>query len=195
MRFGVLAYIGLFLVMVTSLEQLISNNKRFSLIALAVQYLGVFLLVIQSWSLSLSAIKLIAGWMATAVLSATLFSSDVPDEPSAQDQGRVFRILIGGLIWVLAFTITPSISLWLPLPSAILWSGFILIGMGFLQMGMNPKASKIIIGLLTTLSGFEVLYAAVENSTLVAGILALITLGIALIGAYLILAPYLKARE
>lgn len=195
MRFEFFGYFGLFLLMVASLEQLITDNKRISLIALGVQYLGVFLLVIQSWSLTLASIKLIAGWMATAVLTATLFSSDIPDEPATQNQGRVFRILIGVLIWVLAFSIAPGINQWLPLPSVILWSGFILIGLGFLQMGMNKKGSKIVIGLLTTLSGFEILYAAVENSTLVAGILAVITMGIALVGGYLILAPYLKERE
>lgn len=192
MKFGLLAYIGLFLLMVASLEQLITESKRFSMIALGVQYLGMFLIIIQAWSLSLSAIKLIAGWMATAILSATLFSSDVPDEPPSQFQGRVFRILIGVFIWIIAFTIAPGIRNWLPLPNVILWSGFILLGVGLLQMGINQKASRIVIGLLTTLSGFEILYAAVENSVLVAGLLALITLGIALIGGYLTLAPYLK---
>jgi hypothetical protein len=195
MKFGLLAYIGLFLLMATSLEQLITENKRASMIALGIQYLAMFLIVIQAWSLSLSAIKLIAGWMATAVLSATQFSADVPEDPPSQNQGRVFRILTGVLIWILVFTITPSISNWLPLPSVILWSGFILIGVGFLQMGMSLKAPRIIIGLLTTLSGFEVLYSAVENSVLVAGFLALITLGVSLIGGYLILAPYLKGLE
>lgn len=195
MKFGLLAYIGLFLLMVTSLEQLITENKRFSMIILGVQYLGMFLIIIQAWSLSLSTIKLIAGWMATAILSATLFSSDVPDEPPSQYQGRVFRILIGVFIWIIAFTIAPGIRNWLPLPNVILWSGFILLGIGFLQMGINQKASRIVIGLLTTLSGFEILYAAVENSVLVAGFLALITLGIALIGGYLTLAPYLKEPE
>lgn len=195
MKFGLLAYIGLFLLMVTSLEQLITESKRFSMITLGVQYLGMFLIVIQAWSLSLSAIKLIAGWMATAILSATLFSSDIPDEPPSQYQGRVFRILIGVFIWIIAFTIAPGIRNWLPLPNVILWSGFILLGVGFLQMGINQKASRIVVGLLTTLSGFEILYAAVENSVLVAGFLALITLGIALVGGYLILAPYLKETK
>lgn len=40
-------------------------------------------------------------------------------------------------------------------------------------------------GLLTTISGFELMYAAVENSVLVAGLLAVVTLGLALVGAYL----------
>ena len=35
---------------------------------------------------------------------------------------------------------------------------------------------------MTTMAGFEVLYAGVESSVLVAGLLSIITLGIALVG-------------
>jgi hypothetical protein len=45
-----------------------------------------------------------------------------------------------------------------------------------------------LLGLLTVLSGFEIVYSAVETSTLVAGLLAGVTLGIAVVGAYLITA-------
>ena len=45
------------------------------------------------------------------------------------------------------------------------------------------------------LSGFEILYAAVELSTLVAGLQALITLGIAMTGAYLMSAPSMEPEE
>ena len=52
------------------------------------------------------------------------------------------------------------------------------------------------IGLLTFLSGFEILYAALENSVLVAGLLAAINLGLALVGAYLASAPaWSRIRE
>jgi hypothetical protein len=49
-----------------------------------------------------------------------------------------------------------------------------------------------VLGLLTVLSGFEILYAAVETATLVAGLLAAINLGLALVGAYLLAAPSLE---
>jgi hypothetical protein len=39
---------------------------------------------------------------------------------------------------------------------------------------------------LTVLSGFEVLYAAVENSILVAALLAAVNLCLALVGSYLL---------
>ena len=70
----------------------------------------------------------------------------------------------------------------------------ILLGMGLLQLGMSDQPLRIIVGLLTLLSGFEVLYAAIENSVLVAGLLAVVTLGIASVGAYLIVVPTMEEQ-
>jgi hypothetical protein len=41
-----------------------------------------------------------------------------------------------------------------------------------------------VIGLLTVLAGFEILYAAVESSILVTALLAVVNLGLALAGAF-----------
>jgi hypothetical protein len=54
---------------------------------------------------------------------------------------------------------------------------------------------RVTIGLLTALSGFEIIYAAIETSTLVTGLLAGVNLGLALAGAYLIIAPTMEAAE
>jgi hypothetical protein len=43
-----------------------------------------------------------------------------------------------------------------------------------------------VLGLLTILSGFEVFYSAVEGSILVAGMLSVVTLGLGLVGAFLL---------
>ena len=42
----------------------------------------------------------------------------------------------------------------------------------------------MIISLLTLIAGFEIIYAAVENSILVAGLLSLTNLGLGLVGAW-----------
>ena len=46
--------------------------------------------------------------------------------------------------------------------------------------------------LLTALAGFEIIYAAIETSVLVTGLLAGINLGLALVGAYLIISPTME---
>jgi hypothetical protein len=64
-----------------------------------------------------------------------------------------------------------------------------------LQIGFSSSYFRTVIGILTFFSGFEILYAAVEASILVVGLLAVMNLGIALIGTYLILAPGMEPRS
>jgi hypothetical protein len=47
--------------------------------------------------------------------------------------------------------------------------------------------------LLTAFSGFEIIYAVIETSLLVTGLLAVVNLGLALVGAYLLIAPTMEA--
>jgi hypothetical protein len=58
--------------------------------------------------------------------------------------------------------------------------------MGLLHLGLTVHPLRITLGLLITLAGFEILYASLENSILVTGLLAVITLGLALTGSYLV---------
>jgi hypothetical protein len=67
------------------------------------------------------------------------------------------------------------------------------MGLGMLHLGMTIQPFRVILGLLTVLSGFEALYAALESSILVAAMLATVNLGLALVGAYLLTAR--KAEE
>jgi hypothetical protein len=181
-----LAYIGLFLVMITSMELLVGNNLRLDIIALAVQYLAVFFLIIQAWPLGLATVKLITGWMAVAlIVSVQIYRRESMDVIVPQT-GQIFRLLVGVLIWVLIFSVTTSITRWLPVPNIFLWSGMILIGIGMLQLSMSTIPIRNIFGLLTAFSGFEILYAAMENSVLVTSLLAMITIGLAVIAAFYI---------
>jgi hypothetical protein len=90
------------------------------------------------------------------------------------------------LVWILAYTLTPFIVALVPMPFTLGMGAILLIGMGLLHLGMTTRPLRVLIGLLTMLSGFDLLYAAVENSVLVAGLLAVVTLGLALVGAYLL---------
>jgi hypothetical protein len=45
------------------------------------------------------------------------------------------------------------------------------------------------------LSGFEIIYANMESSVLVTGLLAGVNLGLALVGAYLLVAPAMEASN
>ena len=65
---------------------------------------------------------------------------------------------------------------------AVTSGSLLLIGMGLLHLGISAQVLRVTIGLMTVLAGFEILYATVEGSILVSALLAVINLGLALVG-------------
>ncbi len=53
-----------------------------------------------------------------------------------------------------------------------------------MQLGTSGDPYLNIISLLSLLTGFEVIHAALERSTLLTGMLAVVNLGLALVGVY-----------
>lgn len=183
------------LVAVTSVVLLISHNWNRTLIALVFQYIGVFLLVSTSWPITISIVKLVAGWMAAAVLGMVMVSSPeiLRQEEPHWPSGWLFRLLTSGLVFLTVLSIAPRVSEFMPtINQTTIMGGLILISMGFLHLSLTYQPLRTAIGILTFLSGFEIIYAAVETSTLVAGLLAFINMGIALVGAYLLVSPTME---
>ena len=178
------------LMIITSTSLLLTTHWRWCIGALAIQYIGVLILVSQELPLGLAIIKLIAGWMSAAVLGLSqmeLKETAGPTERRASS-GRVFKLLAACMVLLIALSLSSTVSLWLPgLPTYSIQAGLVLIGIALLMLGMTSQPFQVAIGLLTLLSGFETLYAGVAPSILVAGLLAAINLGISLAGSYLIL--------
>lgn len=230
---------ALILVALTSLTLLLSLDWRISLLALTLQYAGIFLLILQNWSFEMAATKLVAGWISAALLGMAVNGlveyqvtglelrddhGSKPDGMPAEHQkppqpdvnevsinldtsfpttfglpgksnlgGRIVGLLTAMLVWLTVYTITPRTMIIFPqLGQVQAWAGLLLVGMGLIQLGFSNQAFRVILGLLTILSGFEIFYASIEDSALVAGLLAGISLGLALIGAYLLLAPTMQ---
>ncbi|NPV85569.1 MAG: hypothetical protein HPY45_06120 [Anaerolineae bacterium] len=182
MVYEVLSVISVIMLLAASLAVLITYNWRVCVLSLAVQYLAAFWLINLDYPLAMAAVKLVVGWMVCAMLGATPVDLKQPDE---QLPGRLFRLLASAMVWILVFSIAPSVLQWVPTGMVILWGGLALIGMGLLQIGMTTFAPRIVVGLLTILSGFEILYSVLESSVLVVGLLAIVNLGMALAGSYL----------
>ncbi len=177
------------LVAATATGLLLARDWRWSLGLLGVQYLGAATLTAQHWPIGMAAAKLVAGWMATAALGMTLTGLAHRGESEGQSwpQGRTFRILMAGMVFILAAVLTPSIQdVIAGVGAPVISASILLLGIGWLQLGSSDQVVRIILGLLTVLSGFEVFYAAVEGSILVVGLLAVVTLGLGLVGAYLL---------
>lgn len=186
MNLGSFSLVAVIVLVITTLFLLLNQNWRWSIIALAVQYLAVFALVLSVWPLGLAAVKLVAGWMTGAVLGYSQPNLELVEDSGTAGTSFIFRFLVSVLVWMLVYTVTPSVVGLLPLPSTLVMGALLLIGMGLVHMGMTTRPLRVLVGLLTILSGFELLYAAVESSVMVAGLLAMVTLGLGLVGAYLL---------
>lgn len=191
-----LAWIVIILVAGTSVGVLLARDWRWLISFLAAQYIGVFILTLQHLPPSMATVKVIAGWMGAAILGMTRSSLDDEEDTSALPHGRLFRLVAAGIVGLVAAASAPAVdAMMADAGTAVAVGSLLLIGMGLLHLGVTDQPMRVTVGLMTVLAGFEVLYAAVENSILVAALLAVINLGLALVGAYLMTASNADEEE
>lgn len=184
-----IVWIAVVILMVSSTGMLLSRDWRISLGLLGLQYVGVLWLVALYWPVSMAAIKLVTGWMVIATLGITQLGSrrGAPLAEEFWSQGQLFRMIASGLILMIVVALTPRAVEIIPgIRLEVISGGLVLIGMGLLHLGISAQPLRIILGLLTVLSGFEIIYAALESSLLVAALLAVVELGLSLTGAYIL---------
>jgi len=185
----IVSWTAVVVLLITSTGLLLYRDWRRGIGFLAAQYAGVFWLVLQHWPIGMAAAKLVGGWMATASITMTLLNLPIIQGPIEKywTQGRAFRLFMVGMAALLATAAAPRVEEILPGTGiTVAVGGILLIAMGLLQLGMTTQVLRVILGLLTTLSGFEILYAAMEGSSLVAALLVVVNLGLGLVGAYLL---------
>ena len=212
-----IAFSGAILIVITASFILIINDWRAIVSLLAVQFLGTFIMIGQEWPLAMSLSHLVAGWIAGAVLGMAMLSlpsqARMTEDTEQVSEGKnryarrfhlssgqapniIFIMLAIFVVSLAVFSQIPQLSIWLPGLSLIhSWGGLILIGLALLHLGFYSEPLRVTVGLLTLFSGFLILYAAVNITTLTAALSATITLGIALSGAYLFLAPHMEPGE
>jgi hypothetical protein len=200
------------IITITSFSLALVRGWRTNIIFLAIQYVGVFILVSGSWSFSMAIIILLAGWIASTVLGMAMVSLREL-QPGLQIRTpltrislqqmlvsflhlfseRAFYLLAGLLILVVIGSQIPLMFVAMPGISAQnAWSGLVLIGFGLLKTGFTDQPFHTTIGILSFLAGFEILYATIQSSLLMAGLLAGVTLALSIIGAYLLLCAELE---
>ena len=186
-----IAWVAVVILLITSAGLLIVRDWRWSMVLLAIQFLGMFVLTLQHWPLGMSSVKLVAGWMSAAILGMTRsgFSSESLEEQGIWQRGRLFRLFAAAIVVLIVAATTPAVDTIMADAGYAVTSGsLLLIGMGLLHLGITSHILRVVISLMTVLAGFEILYSAVEGSILVAALLAAINLGLALVGAFLLTA-------
>ncbi|HEU0293875.1 MAG TPA: hypothetical protein VFR47_14130 [Anaerolineales bacterium] len=187
-----LAWFAVVLLAVTSIGLLLARDWRWLIIFLSTQYFGMLILTLEHWPLGLASVKVVAGWMSAAILGMT--RSGLPREDRAErsnvlPQGRLFRLFAAAMVLLIVSSMTPRVDVIMADAGfAVTTGSLLLVGMGLLHLGVSNHILRVTLGLMTVLSGFEILYATVEGSVLVAGLLAIINLGLAFAGSYLMVA-------
>jgi hypothetical protein len=192
------AWIAVGALVITSVGLMLARDWRWSISLLAVQYLAMFVLVLQHWPLGMASVKVVAGWMSAAILGMTrsgMSTADLTEEEN-WPRGGPFRLFAAGIVALIVTVTTPGVdTIMADAGFAVTAGSLFLIGMGLLQLGITSHILRVTIGLMTVLSGFEILYSAVEGSVLVAALLAVINLGLALVGSYLLIASNSQEQE
>ena len=187
----IFAWIAVGLIMAASAALIVVRDWRWMLGLLAVIYLAAFILTSWHWPLGMAVVKLVTGWMATAALGMTRLGLPQPAEDNKGPillEGSAFRLFGAAVAILIGVSAGPWIEELIPgigLPVVI--GSLVLIGAGLLHLGLTSDILRVVTGLFTVLSGFEILYAAVESSILVAALLAVANLGLALAGSYLLI--------
>ena len=192
MATDIVSWIAVGMILATSATILISRDWRVPLGALAVQYIAAFWLVTRHLPFVMGSAKLITGWMVVAALGMTrlgLTSTEESADETSLLSGRWFRATLIGIVALVSIGATSRIETSIPgLGLQVIAGSLILIGAGVIHLGVTSDVLRVTLGLLTMLTGFEILYAAVESSILVAGLLALTNLGLGIVGSYLLIA-------
>jgi len=193
-----IAWIAVIVTVITSVGLMLVRDWRWNIILLAFQYLGVFILTLQHWPLGMASVKVVAGWMSAAILGMTRsgLSNEDSEAESVWPRGRLFRLFAAAIILLIVAVVTPNVdSMMADAGFPVTNGSLLLIGMGLLNLGITVRILPVTIGLMTVLAGFEILYSSVEGSVLVAALLAVINLGLALVGSYLMIASNAQETE
>ncbi len=198
----IISWISVALILFTATTILVSRDWRISLGALAIQYLAAFWLVTQHLPFAMGSVKLITGWMVIAIIGMTrlsLTNFEQNDQDAFYPRGASFRIILMSIATFVALGATPRIETSIPgLGLPVIAGGLLLIGAGVAHLGVTSDLMRVVLGLLTVLSGFEIIYAAVESAILVTGLLAAVNLGLGVLGSYLLMAgsvPFSSPEE
>ena len=192
MSVEIISWVAAGLILIAATTILISADWRISLAALAILYLAAFWLVTRHLPFAMGTVKLIAGWMVVAILGMTrlgLSELDKEETDTFFPRGIWFRIVLMGVVTLVTAGAAPQIEESIAgMGIPVIAGGILLIGAGVVHLGITSNILRVTLGLLTLLAGFEILYAAIQSAILVTRLLAVVNLGLGILGAYLLVA-------
>ncbi len=178
-------WIPVVLVAATAFLLITVERPGFQIGILAVQYASVAWLSSLALPPQVAAVKVVAGMITSGVLALTVAGSRSPAESAA---GRAFRVIAAILIMVAAIGIGQTNWMGVPdIRQEASMAAAILMSMGLLQLGLFRSPLRVVIGLITLLSGFEIAYSVIEPALAILALLASVHIGLAMVASYLTL--------
>lgn len=177
--------------LLSGMINLVRRQWMVNIIALALQYVAIFVLVLTLRPVTLAIIKPLIGLMVTLVIYLTLRGYGKPQPIGlslALSAGELFRELAGILLLLIVYLFIPMLQLevFQNTSQPILMASFGLVVLALIQLGTKTEPLYVVIALLTFMTGFELLYASLELSTLLEALFAGVNLGLGVAGSYFI---------
>ncbi len=187
----ILQSLPIYIALLAALLNLVRRQWSLNLIALLVQFICLLPILMKIMPLQLALIQPFTGLMVTLILYLTLLGVggiEAIDLRRSLTSGELFRGLAGAFLlatlqtFLLQFqqAVFPLVS------SDHLFLSLALILIGLMQLGTIREPFYLVIALLTFLSGFELLYSALEFSYLLEAQLVAVNLLLAIVGAFFI---------
>lgn len=172
----------------------IINDWRRILIAYAIIYISAFVIFAQYWSFTFSLVKLITGLMSLVILGISInryYTISIRKKKSE----LLFRLVALCLIFILVGFMVYRISNYLSISLEVVFASVLLIGFGIFQLGITHESYKLFLAILILFFGFELIFSANETSLLVNGMLAAVSLLVALMGSFMIINEFEAGSE
>jgi len=173
------------------LLNLVRRQWTLNLIALVVQFACLFPMLLKILPLQLALIQPFTGLMVTLILYLTLLGVGGIKAINllfSLTSGEIFRGLAGIFLLAILGTFLPQFqqAVFPLVPSNHLFLSIGLVLIGLTQLGTISEPFYLAIGMLTFLSGIELLYSALEYSFLLEALLVAVNLLLAIVGAFFI---------
>lgn len=166
------------------------NNWRVILALMAGIYLLAALIMQGNVAFTYVVVFLISGWLAISILVVAYMNSDsiMASEQVQYLLNRFFRLFSVLPLVILSVVLSPLLVDMLEglllVPTMLF---LFLFGFSILMAGFSVQSIRYVVAMLLFFMGFYVVFATLNTSVFVMGMMAMVQISVALLGSYLIM--------
>lgn len=187
----ILNTLPIYIALIAALLNLVRRQWSLNLIALVLQFIFLIPSLLDLFPFQIALIQPFTGIMVSLMLYLTLHQVGGV-EPIKLNRsltpGEIFRALAGIFLLAIVFFFLDDFqkAVFPTVPLQHLYLSFGLMLTGIMQLGTIREPLYLAIGLLTFLSGFQLLYSALEFSYLLEALFVAVNLLLGIVGSFFI---------